>query len=56
MFSTKAIKAKGKANEGTPLNDDEMATNNFDSWSEDDFDVICNVVKYFQWSVIVSQR
>lgn len=30
--------------EETPLKDDEMVSDNFDSESEDDFNVICNVV------------
>lgn len=44
LFSPKAIKEKGKAKEETPLKEGEMETNNFDSGSEDDLDVICNLV------------
>lgn len=44
MFSPKSIKVKGKAKEKTSPNGDEMVTSNFDSGSEDDFDVICNMV------------
>lgn len=44
LFSSKEIKAKGKANEETPLKEGEMEIVNFNSGSEDYFDVICNVV------------
>ena len=40
LFSHKTSQSKGKTKEDGPSNEDELVTDNFDSGSEDDFDLL----------------
>ena len=40
LFSPRTSKSNGKAKEEVPSKEDELVTENFDSRSEDDFDVL----------------
>lgn len=44
LFSPNTVKAKGKEKDDASPNGDEMVISNFYSGSEDDFNIICNVV------------
>lgn len=44
LFSPKTSKSKGKAKEEVPSKEDKLVTDNFKYESEDDFDVLWNVV------------
>lgn len=44
MFPPDPVKSKGKEKEEARSKEDELVIDNFDSGSEDGFDVICNVV------------
>lgn len=44
FFSPKTSQSKGKAKEEVPSKKSKLVTDSFDSGSEDDFDVLCNVV------------
>lgn len=48
MFSPKQVKAKGNEREEVPSKKDGLVTNNFEVGSQDDFDVLCNVVSVLQ--------
>lgn len=44
LFSLDPVKLKGKAKEEAPYMEDKLVIDDFNSGSEDDFDVICNMV------------
>lgn len=44
FFSPKTSQSKEKVKEEVPLKEDELVTYSFESGSEDDFDVLCNMV------------
>lgn len=44
LFSSKTSQTKGKGKEDEQENEDDLITNNFDSGTEGDFDVLHNVV------------
>lgn len=44
LISPKTSQSKGREKEEVPSKEDELVTDNFDSGSEDDFDVLCKMV------------
>lgn len=56
LFSPKIAQTKTKIKEEEQAEEDELVTDNFDSGSEGDFDVLCNVVYVLLFTMEIGKK